>query len=66
MELPNYSKYSEPNFKLKKRKPTINYNSGARINQILHCRLRPGCSSLNHDLYRKQTSLIPLYALVVK
>ena len=36
-----------------KHKSTINYNSGARINQILHCRLRLGCSSLKHDLYRK-------------
>ena len=43
-----------------KHKPTINYNSGARINQILHCRLRLGCSSLNHDLYRKNIIHHPL------
>ena len=43
-----------------KHKPTINYNSGALINQILHCRLRLGCSSLNHDLYRKNIINSPL------
>ena len=43
-----------------KHKPTINYNSGARINQILHCLLRFGCSSLNHDLYRKNIINSPL------
>ena len=43
-----------------KHKSTINYNSGARINQILHCRLRLGCSSLKHDLYRKNIINSPL------
>ena len=52
-EMPNHPKYSKPNFKLKN---TFNYNSGARINQLLHCRLRLGCSSLNHDPYRKKSS----------
>ena len=43
-----------------KHKPTINYNSGARFNQILHCRLRLGCSSLNHDRYKKHITHSPL------
>ena len=59
-EMPNHSKYSKPNFKLKN---TFNYNSGARINQILHCRLRLGCSSLNHDLYRKKHHKFPVMHL---
>ncbi|MEW8545561.1 MAG: reverse transcriptase family protein [Candidatus Thiodiazotropha sp.] len=33
--------------------PPKYYNSGSRIGQILHTRLRLGCSSLNSDLYRK-------------
>ena len=28
---------------------TLLYNVGSRRNQILHCRLRLDCSSLNHD-----------------
>ena len=33
--------------------PPKYFNSGFRIGQILHARLRLGCSSLNSDLYRK-------------
>ena len=33
--------------------PPKYFNSGCRIGQILHARLRLGCSSLNSDLYRK-------------
>lgn len=33
--------------------PSPLYNIGNRRNQILHTRLRLGCSSLNHDLHRK-------------
>ena len=32
--------------------PLKYFNSGCRISQILHTRLRLGCSSLNSDLYR--------------
>ncbi|MCG7879157.1 MAG: reverse transcriptase domain-containing protein, partial [Candidatus Thiodiazotropha endolucinida] len=35
------------------------FNAGARIGQILHARLRMGCSSLNSDLYRKNIVLSP-------
>ena len=35
------------------RRSTLLYNVSARRNQILHCRLRLGFSSLNHDLHRK-------------
>ena len=34
-------------------KPSPLYNLGSRSSQILHARLRLGCSSLNHDLNRK-------------
>ena len=33
--------------------PPTYFNSGCRIGQILHARLRLGCNSLNSDLYRK-------------
>ncbi|MCG8113671.1 MAG: reverse transcriptase domain-containing protein [Candidatus Thiodiazotropha taylori] len=33
--------------------PPKYYSTGSRIGQILHARLRMGCSSLNSDLYRK-------------
>lgn len=48
--------------KLKPRKHTtpLCYNSGERKNQILHCRLRLGCSSLKNDLYRKNIVDSPL------
>lgn len=35
------------------KKPPIYYFTGDRKAQILHTRLRLGCSSLNHDLFRK-------------
>ena len=50
----------QPALQTQKHKPPINYNSGARFNQILHCRLRLGCSSLNHDLYKKKITHSPL------
>lgn len=37
-------------------KPPSYYNTGSRRGQILHCRLRLGCSSLNFDLFRKNLS----------
>ena len=36
-------------------KPPSYYNTGTRIGQILQARLRLGCSSLNADLYRKNS-----------
>ena len=39
--------------RLNKDLPPWYYNTGTRIGQILHARLRLGCSSLNADLYRK-------------
>ena len=33
--------------------PPKYFNAGTRMGQILHARLRMGCSSLNSDLYRK-------------
>ena len=33
--------------------PPKYYNTGSRRGQILHARLRMGCSSVNSDLYRK-------------
>ena len=42
------------------RKPPQYYNIGCRKGQILHSRLRLGCSSLNHDLYRKSIIDSPL------
>lgn len=33
--------------------PPKYFNAGSRMGQILHARLRMGCSSLNSDLYRK-------------
>ena len=41
------------------RKPPIHFLSGDRQAQILHTRLRLGCSSLNHDLFRKSISQTP-------
>ena len=35
------------------KRPPKYYNSGTRIGQVLHARLRMQCSSLNADLYRK-------------
>ncbi|MEW8546213.1 MAG: reverse transcriptase family protein [Candidatus Thiodiazotropha sp.] len=39
--------------------PPKYFNSGSRIGQILHARLRLGCSSLNSDLYRKNIVISP-------
>ena len=36
-----------------RRLPPKYYNAGSRIGQILHARLRMGCSSLNSHLYSK-------------
>ena len=38
-------------------------NIGSMKNQILHCRLRLGCSALNYDLFRKKTLLTMCAAL---
>ena len=38
------------------------YNVGSRKGQILHTRLRLGCSSLNYDLYRRNITDSPLCA----
>ena len=64
--LPISTRQSEsvPSFKYKLRthsaKPSLLYNVGSRRNQIMHCRLRLGCSSLNHDLHRKNIIDSPL------
>ena len=42
------------------RKPPPHYNVGCRLGQILHSRLRLGCSSLNYDLHRKSIVDSPL------
>ena len=50
------------NFKLLKRHlpPTIYYSFGTRNAQVLHCRLRTECSSLNEHLYLKYLEDSPL------
>ena len=40
-------------------KPPNYFNSGPRLGQILHARLRMDCSSLNAHLYRKNIVLSP-------
>ena len=40
-------------------RPPKYFNAGHRIGQILHARLRMGCSSLNSDLYRKHIVASP-------
>ena len=57
--LPEYIQSSESlsifKLNLNKNKPKANplFNIGSRKGQILHTRLRLGCSSLNDDLYRR-------------
>ena len=41
------------------------YLDGKRIGQIYHSRLRMDCSSLNHHLFSKKTSLTARFAFVV-
>ena len=41
------------------QRPPKYFNAGHRIGQILHARLRMGCSSLNSDLYRKHIVASP-------
>ena len=43
-----------------RKKPNPLYNLGSRRNQILYARLRLGCSSLHHDLFRKNIIDSPL------
>ena len=43
-----------------KSSPPNYYNVGTRQSQILHCRLRTGCSSLNADLFSKNVVDSPL------
>ena len=61
--LPEDTKQSPPissfKFRLKRdmNKPPKYYNTGSRMGQILHTRIRLECSSLNAHLYRK--SIVP-------
>ncbi len=43
-------------------KPPPYYSTGSRLGQVLHTRIRLGCSSLNHDLFRKSIVESPLCA----